>query len=250
MRPVCVIIRLCLAGSIAWMLPASAFCDEAFPEAALGSLTSEEYKDRVQAQRDLMTWAEGRSAIAEERLLHEHDAATDPEVRLRLREVLRDVVVAEFQRKEGQGYVGIQMDDRNVQLPGGDEQRGGVGITWIHPDTPAMKAGLQVNDVVVALNDLRWTEGMGAREGFAAEIRRHKPGDKVSLEILRGNDLKKIELTLGARPLGLDEAMKLFLLQGDVGEDPTKDLRAHEKLAKEAYFERWLAAKRADVKKP
>src|SRR5688572_24378296 len=101
MRPVCVILRLSLAGSIAWMLPALAFCDEAFPEAALGSLASEEYKDRVQGQRELTTWAEGRPELAEARLLLEHDATNDPEVRLRLRETLKEVVIAEFQRKEG-----------------------------------------------------------------------------------------------------------------------------------------------------
>jgi C-terminal processing protease CtpA/Prc len=249
MRPVNTIC-LSLAGSILWMLPASVFGEGEFPAAALGSLASEEYKDRVQAQRDLIAWGQGKPEQAEERLLKEHDAATDPEVRLRLREALKEVIVSEYQRKEGQGYVGIQMDERNVALPGNNEQRGGVLVTWVHPDTPAMKAGLQVNDVIIGLNDLKWPAGLGAREGFATEIRRHKPGDKVNLEVLRGAEVKKMEMTLTARPMGLDQAMRLFLLPGGPADDPAEDIKALEKKAKNDYFERWLAGKRAAAKKP
>ncbi|MCW1924845.1 PDZ domain-containing protein [Luteolibacter arcticus] len=232
------------------MLPASVLGEGEFPAAALGSLASEEYKDRVQAQRDLIAWAQEKPENAGNRLLQEHDATGDPEVRLRLREALKEVVVSEYQRKEGKGYVGIQMDERNVALPGNDEQRGGVWVTWVHPDTPAAKAGLQVNDVVVALNDIKWPAGMGARESFATEIRRHKPGDKVKLEVLRGAEVMKLEMTLAARPMGLDQAMRLFLLPGAGGEDPVEDLKVLEKQAKDDYFDRWLAEKRAAAKKP
>ena len=243
-------ICLSLAGGILWMLPASAFGEGEFPSAALGSLGSEEYKDRVQAQRDLIAWGQEKPEQAMERLLHEHDAAVDPEVRLRLREALKEVVISEHQRKDGQGYVGIQMDEQNVAMPGGNEQRGGVLVTWVHPDTPAMKAGLLVQDVIVTLNELKWPAGVGAREGFSNEIRRHKPGDKVKLEVLRGAELKQVELTLGARPMGMDQAMPLLLLPGGPAEDPAAQIRSLEKKAKDEYFERWLAGKRAAAKKP
>lgn len=248
MRPVNAIC-LSLAGGILWMLPASVFGQGEFPAAALGSLASEDYKDRVQAQRDLTAWGLEKPEQAEERLLKEHDAATDPEVRIRLREALKEVVVSEYQKKEGQGYVGIQMDERNVALPGNNEPRGGVLVTWVHPDTPAMKAGLLVNDVIIGLNDLKWPAGLGAREGFATEIRRHKPGVKVKLEVFRGAEVKKMEMTLAARPMGLDQAMRLFLLPGGQG-DPAEDIKLLEKKAKDDYFERWLAGKRAAAKKP
>ena len=250
MRPVNTIC-LSLAGGILWMLPASVFGDGEFPAAALGSLASEEYKDRVQAQRDLVAWGQEKPDQAGERLLQEHDAATDPEVRLRLREALKEVVISEHQRKDGQGFVGIQMGDLNVAIPGVDEPRGGVVVTRVHPDTPAMKAGLQAQDVVVALNDLKWPAGVGARESFANEIRRHKPGEKVMLEVLRGAELKKIEMTLGVRPMGMDQAvMPLLMLPGDPVEDPMANLKVAEKEAKDAYFDRWLAEKRAAAGKP
>jgi len=250
MRPV-FIIHLACAGSIAWMLPASVFGEGAFPAAALGALGSEEYKERVQAQQDLTTWAQEEPRQAEERLLHEYDSAKDPEVRLRLLETLKEVVISEHQRTDGQGYVGIQMNETIVALPGGNEQRGGVLISVVQPDTPAMKAGLQKNDVVLALNDLKWPAGIGgARESFAAEIRRLKPGDKVTLEVLRGAEVKKIELILGARPMGLDQVEPLLLLPGGLADDPAENLKLLEKRAKDAYFDRWLADKREAAKKP
>ena len=114
-----------------------------------------------------------------------------------------------------------------------------------------MQAGLLVQDIVVALNDLKWPAGMGARESFANEIRRLKPGDKVKLDVLRGAELKKIELTLGARPMGLDQAVvPLLLFPGGAAEDPAEDLKLLEKKAKDAFFDRWLAEKRAAARKP
>lgn len=243
-------ICLSLAGVILWMSPATVFGEGEFPSAALGSLASEDYKDRVQAQRDLIAWGLEKPGQAEDRLLKEFDATADPEVRLRLREALKEVIVAEYQKKEGQGYVGIQMDERNVVLPGENEPRGGVLVTRVNPDTPAMKAGLQVNDVIIGLNDFKWPAGPGAREGFAAEIRRHKPGERVNMEIFRGVEVKKIEMTLTARPMGLEQAAPFLLLPGAPGNDLVEELKTLEKKAKDEYFERWLAGKRAAAKKP
>ncbi len=246
MRPVRVNL-LFLAGSIAWMLPALAFCAPPFPAAALESLGSEEFKDRVQAQRQLKVWAESRPAEAGDRLLVELDAADDPEVRLRLRETLREIVIAEHQRKDGQGYVGIQMGDHDIVVPGDNKLRGGVLVGWVNDGTPAKRAGIQVNDVVVAINDLNWPAGPGAREAFAAEVMRHKPGDKVALEILRGGEIKTVEVVLTARPMGLNQAAAR-LWPGDG--DPAEELRLAEQQAQAAFFERWLAAKRAKADKP
>jgi hypothetical protein len=48
----------------------------------------------------------------------------------------------------------------------------------------------------------------------------------------------------------LDQAMRLFLLPGGPADDPAEDIKALEKKAKNDYFERWLAGKRAVAKKP
>ena len=103
---------------------------------------------------------------------------------------------------------------------------------------------------------------------------KHKPGDVVELGILRGGELKKVKVTLAARPMGLPEVGKgpaiqfqgiqgLQGLQGipgirlnlmQMGDEEFKALeekqKADEKKAKEDCFEAWLKERRAGNGKP
>ncbi|MCW1884900.1 PDZ domain-containing protein [Luteolibacter flavescens] len=232
------------------MLPASVFGEDGFPAAALELLDSEEFKDRVQGEQELVGWAQGKGEAALKRLIAETDAATEPEVRLRLRDVLKEVVISTHLLKEGQGYVGIQMNEINVAPPGKDEQRGGIWVTWIHPETPAMKAGLQVNDVIIGLNDIKWPAGIGARESFATEIRRLKLGDKVKLEVIRGEGVQEIEMTLAARPLSAEPLARLALMRGGMEKVTPEEVARLEREARDAFFHQWQAARRAGATKP
>jgi C-terminal processing protease CtpA/Prc len=125
----------------------------------------------------------------------------------------KEVVVAEHQ-KDGPGFVGISMLDVEVMVPGedGPEARAGISISRVNPDTPASRAGLQPGDVVVSVDQLKWPTGP-ATPGFQEAIMKHKPGDKVELGILRGAELKKVEVTLAARPMGLPEISKAPAIQ-------------------------------------
>jgi membrane-associated protease RseP (regulator of RpoE activity) len=228
------------AGSVLWMFPALAFCQDAKTRILVQSLGSEEFKDRVKAQRDLVEWAQGQPDRAEDWLLREHDAAVEAEIRLRLRETLRELVIAEHQ-KDGKGYVGIRMGDVEVMVPGEAELRGGVRINWVGPDTPASRAQLKIGDVIVALDQHRW-DRPNAVEAFAEQVRKYKPGATVNLEILRAGELKKIPVTLAARPMGLPEVQNLVWPNGV---EPEADLKVLQKQAEEEFFERWLAKKRA-----
>ena len=91
--------------------------------------------------------------------------------------------------KRQQGYLGIALSDRND---------GGVGavVSEVAADSPAEKAGLKVNDIVLQVNGQPIT-GQGALIGI---IRDAAPGDKV--EIIVERDTKRITLnaTLVARP--------------------------------------------------
>jgi PDZ domain len=260
-----------LAGSLLWGLPAAALCQDETTRALVGSLGSEAFKERIKAQMELSRWALEKPAVSQPWLFHELEATEDPEVRFRLREVLKGAVVAEHQ-KDGPGYVGISMLDVEVMVPGkeGPEPRAGVSVGRVQPDTPASRAGLQVGDVVVSVGKLKWTEGP-ASTGFQAAIMKHKPGDKVELGILRGAELKKVEVTLSARPMGMPEAAKAqeFQFQGvqgfqgipgirlnlmQLGADDLKALdekqKADEKKAQEECLEAWLKEQRARSKKP
>ncbi len=88
-----------------------------------------------------------------------------------------------------QGYLGIALGDRTD---------GGAGavITEVQADSPADKAGLKVNDIVVEINGTSVT-GQGS---LIAVIRDASPGDKVTLVIDRDGVKKTLTATLVARP--------------------------------------------------
>lgn len=59
---------------------------------------------------------------------------------------------------------------------------------------PAEKAGLQAGDVFLSINGAPVRDGRQLKNYL---VEKTKPGDTVSLEIMRGNEKKKLSLTLG-----------------------------------------------------
>jgi S1-C subfamily serine protease len=79
-----------------------------------------------------------------------------------------------------------------------DDQNSGVGngaeIVSVQPGTAAADAGLKAGDVVTAVGDRPVTTSTE----LTAAVRSKAPGDKVTLTIRRGNDTKKVDVTLGS----------------------------------------------------
>ncbi|MFO0923788.1 MAG: PDZ domain-containing protein [Pirellulales bacterium] len=83
-------------------------------------------------------------------------------------------------------------------LQGENNEGGGAKLTSITDDGPAAKAGLLSGDVVV-----KWdSEKIENYEGMVALIRAKKPGDKVKLEVKRGEATKQFEVEMGDRLSG------------------------------------------------
>ena len=57
-------------------------------------------------------------------------------------------------------------------------------------------AGLQVNDVVSAVDGVK----LVGESDFAQIVSSHKPGDTLTLTVLRGSQTLSIKLTLGQAP--------------------------------------------------
>jgi serine protease Do len=72
----------------------------------------------------------------------------------------------------------------------------GAVIQALDPQGPASKAGLQVNDVIVAVNGTPVT----SINTLVSALDRFKPGDRVAVAIYRGSAQKTIEVTLAAQP--------------------------------------------------
>ena len=89
------------------------------------------------------------------------------------------------------GYLGVSMGDAT----GGQD---GAVVQEVTPDSPAAQAGLQAGDVVVSIDG----KAVQDRSELVAAIRGHKPGDKVTLVVVRGGNETTITATLTQRPAG------------------------------------------------
>ena len=77
----------------------------------------------------------------------------------------------------------------------GHKSKGGVRFEDIRPDSPAAKAGVKPGDVL-----LRWDEeDVEDVEHWTRLLGRHKPGDKVQIEVRRGEERLRLTVTLAAR---------------------------------------------------
>ncbi|MHB8646221.1 MAG: S1C family serine protease [Thermomicrobiales bacterium] len=95
-------------------------------------------------------------------------------------------------------FVGITTGSLNPQQ---DAQLGlpantGVGIATVQPGTPAEKAGLKANDIIIKFDG----QDVQGEEGFVGFLLAHKPGDTVTLTVLRNKQPQDITVTLGQAP--------------------------------------------------
>lgn len=79
--------------------------------------------------------------------------------------------------------IGIQATEGNI-------------IGEVAPGSPADKAGLQPRDVIVAVDKTP----LKSESDLARIINEHKPGDQLTLSVLRGSKKMDVQLTLGEMP--------------------------------------------------
>ncbi|MFP3903197.1 MAG: DegQ family serine endoprotease [Armatimonadota bacterium] len=101
--------------------------------------------------------------------------------------------IADELREHGEvvrGYLGVQISEVDSDLANslGLDKPGGVVITQVYPDTPAQKADLKVEDVIVAV-DGKKVNSPGGLQSIIGSI---KPGTDVELKIIRnGREITK-----------------------------------------------------------
>ena len=84
------------------------------------------------------------------------------------------------------GYLGIKID-------GGD---GSIRISEVVGGGPAEKGGLKADDVVTKIDGKEVKD----LQEFITAVRAHKPGDKISLTVKRGDKDMEIKITAGEAP--------------------------------------------------
>lgn len=217
-------------------------------EDLLARLASESYPERVAAETELREWATGAGESSWDWLLERANGNGCPEVQARAMTVLKDSVLGQLSQKRP-GFVGITMAPAELELEGGGF---GVQVRMVSPDSPAQKAGLQPNDVVTKLDGEGW-DGLDAADSFAARVGKKVPGTKVTLSLLRNDELLDVDVVLGARPWSAGdygEQRRLFMQQGGFMQRGGGFVfpPAGEKEARDQAFEEWLEERETNAR--
>jgi serine protease Do len=105
---------------------------------------------------------------------------------------------ATLQRIASRGYLGVGVvelkDDRVKALKLKDDQ--GVEVTSVDENSPAAKAGLKENDVILEVNG----KAVEGNEQFRNLVAVTPPGTKVNLTIWRNGAKQTVSATLDSRP--------------------------------------------------
>lgn len=197
------------------------------PAEALGKLADDEFKVRESAQQEVLDWARKHEAGAPAKLFQYLRENADPEVRFRCMRILEDLARDGY-AQHGKGFIGIQMMDEMVQIPGKDQPQAAVRITFVLPGMAAERAGLKVGDLIIGINDKTWPSP--AVEAMRQQVMDMKPTTKINVHVLRNGKVEDVEVTLVKRPVTADNLM-LERIPGGVAEAERRDW--------EEYFEQW-----------
>lgn len=240
MHPGVVHVRLRVAGvaAVLLMVTTCSGWSEELPAQALEGLGSAEFRTRELAEKELLDWGRKKPEQAMPEFLRRSRLSGDPEVRERCLSILRSLVTDEY-LKEGEGYIGIAlaMKDEVVNLPGDPkaQARNAIRVVEVREGTPGQRAGIQLNDLIVELENETWN-GVEASSLFREKIKSMKPNTNAHLRILRNGDLIELKVKLGRRPLMAD----LFFNGQNIDPD------ASERAAIDSYFRRWLSRQKSE----
>jgi membrane-associated protease RseP (regulator of RpoE activity) len=127
-----------------------------------------------------------------------------------------DLAVKEYQGSSNGAWLGVYLqnltDDLREAMDLGSEE--GVLIAGVAEDSPAKEAGLEEEDLV--------TEFDGTQVKTSSEltklVRKHSPGDEITLKLVRDGKTKTLTVVLGKQPedkmLGLKETTPLLNFSG------------------------------------
>lgn len=201
---------------------------EAVPNQLLEGLASEQFQVRETSQLELEKWLDEKSETRVKAVYAVYQNSDDPEVRSRCLKVLRTQSDKDY-LNDGKGYLGIQMMEEMVEIPGDDKPRYCIKISMVQPGSQAELGGLKIGDLIASMDGKKWYN-QNAIDEFSKTISSYKPRRKVVFEVMRAGEEKLIEIpvVLGRRPV---EDLRMLYYN-----DPKK----LDKDARDRHFNEWL----------
>ncbi len=200
---------------------------------ALDALGSSSFVERGKAMAGLEAWVLSDQAKAKKVLLEKYLRCPDPEIRVRLLELL------ERSYFPIRGFVGITMRSTLWDQLGRlkkDKLAIGVRITDVGKGTPAELSGLRVDDIVLKVNQWTVKGGADVTTKVSEQIQKHPPRTPISLQIARGEEILTLSLKLGILPIPSARARTLR-----AGTDSLSALLPTSLQLEISTFQAWLA---------
>ena len=160
-------------------------------------LGHERFRVRERAQKRLVDQLGDQLDAIGDLCYKAYSSSPDPEIRMRVRAVLLELV----QRSTGtgkRGFVGIGMllhafFDKNGEV------NFAIRVSEVRPDTPALRAGLRVGDIITGIDNTK-LDDKDATQRFMDIVAAMPPGREVTLKYRRDDKDLEVKLTLMARP--------------------------------------------------
>ncbi len=89
-------------------------------------------------------------------------------------------------------YLGVSMEDVNPDILDYYNIPRGVSIAYVEPGSPAEKAGLLANDLILKVNGTETPRS----DQLRGLIRSFSPGDKITITIFRYDHVEELEAVL------------------------------------------------------
>jgi S1-C subfamily serine protease len=108
----------------------------------------------------------------------------------------------------GVQYVTLNAEEAQER---GIEQTEGAYVIDLLPESPAAQAGLQVNDIITAVNG----DVLDAERTLPDRLAAYEPGDVVTLDVLRGGETLQIAVTLESFAMPIPGGMQFHFFGPD-----------------------------------
>jgi membrane-associated protease RseP (regulator of RpoE activity) len=97
------------------------------------------------------------------------------------------------------GYLGVDLEDMTPELRSyfGAPRDAGILVESVHADSPADKAGVQVGDVLTAIDGKR----IDSVSSAVRMVRAKKSGESAALEVVRGHRARTLSVSVGQRDI-------------------------------------------------
>ena len=161
----------------------------------------------------------------------------DPESKMRVLDVLKQVVLLEHHGAVGQGYLGIVMNAVQTRLEAGQPVFA-IEISQVQEGSPAANAGLLVGDLILNV-DGEPLVGGEPTEKFRDIVTSKLPGDEVAFNVSRDGIDLQFRLNLGRFPANNQGGRQFRKRIGHLEIEQSEE---------DVFFQQWLADRLKSVK--